>query len=107
DEFVILLSQVMHAQDAGITADKILLALGEPHHITGHDIHVTASIGIVTYPDDATDAESLLKNSDFAMYQAKDSGRNNYQFYQSQLNVTAHERQVIDHELRHAIERHE
>jgi diguanylate cyclase (GGDEF)-like protein/PAS domain S-box-containing protein len=107
DEFVILLSQVMHAQDAGIAADKILLALGEPHHITGHDINITASIGIVTYPDDATDAESLLKNSDFAMYQAKDCGRNNYQFFKSDLNVTALERQATERGLRHAIERDE
>jgi diguanylate cyclase (GGDEF)-like protein/PAS domain S-box-containing protein len=107
DEFVILLSQVMHAQDAGIAADKILLALGEPHHITGHDIHITASIGIVTYPDDATDAESLLKNSDFAMYQAKDSGRNNYQFFKADLNVAALERQATERGLRHAIERDE
>jgi diguanylate cyclase (GGDEF)-like protein/PAS domain S-box-containing protein len=107
DEFVILLSQVMHAQDAGITADKILLAVGEPHHITDHDIHITASIGIVTYPDDATDAEALLKNSDFAMYQAKDCGRNNYQFFKSDLNVTALERQATERGLRHAIERDE
>jgi diguanylate cyclase (GGDEF)-like protein/PAS domain S-box-containing protein len=107
DEFVILLSQVMHAQDAGITADKILLAVGEPHHITDHDIHITASIGIVTYPDDATDAEALLKNSDFAMYQAKDCGRNNYQFFKSDLNVTALERQATERGLRRAIERDE
>jgi len=89
DEFVILLSQVMHAQDAGISAEKILLALGKPHRIDEHDIHITASIGIVTYPDDGTEAEVLLQNADFAMYQAKDSGRSNYQFFQAALNVTA------------------
>jgi diguanylate cyclase (GGDEF)-like protein/PAS domain S-box-containing protein len=107
DEFVILLSQVMHAQDAGISADKILLALSKPHRIDEHDIHITASIGIVTYPDDGTEAQVLLKNADFAMYQAKDSGRSNYQFFQSDLNVTAIERQAIDNGLRHAIERDE
>jgi len=107
DEFVVLLSQVMHAQDAGIAADKILLALAEPHRITGHDIQITASIGIVTYPDDAADAESLLKNADFAMYQAKDSGRNNYQFFKSDLNVTALERQATERALHHAVERDE
>jgi diguanylate cyclase (GGDEF)-like protein len=107
DEFVILLSQVMHAQDAGITAEKILLTLNEPHHIDEHDIHITASIGVVTYPDDAVDAESLLKNADFAMYQAKDGGRNNFQYFQSDLNVTAIERQAIENGLRHAVEKQE
>jgi diguanylate cyclase (GGDEF)-like protein/PAS domain S-box-containing protein len=107
DEFVILLSQVMHAQDAGITAEKILLTLNEPHRIGEHDIHITASIGVVTYPDDAVDAESLLKNADFAMYQAKDGGRNNFQYFQSDLNVTAIERQGVENGLRHAVEKQE
>jgi diguanylate cyclase (GGDEF)-like protein/PAS domain S-box-containing protein len=107
DEFVILLSQVMQAEDAGISAEKILMALNQPHQIGEHAIYVTASIGIVTYPDDAVDAETLLKNADFAMYQAKDSGRNNYQFFKSDLNVTALERQAVEHGLRHAIHRDE
>jgi diguanylate cyclase (GGDEF)-like protein/PAS domain S-box-containing protein len=107
DEFVILLSQVMHAEDAGISAEKILAALNQPHHIDEHAIFATASIGIVTYPDDAADAETLLKNADFAMYQAKDYGRNNYQFFKSDLNVTALERQAVEHGLRHAVERGE
>ena len=107
DEFVILLSQVMHAEDAGISAEKILAALNQPHHIDEHAIFATASIGIVTYPDDAADAETLLKNADFAMYQAKDYGRNNYQFFKSDLNVTALERQAVEHGLRHAVERSE
>jgi diguanylate cyclase (GGDEF)-like protein/PAS domain S-box-containing protein len=107
DEFVILLSQVAHAKDAGVSAEKILLALSKPHRIDQHDIHITASIGIVTYPDDGTEVEVLLKNADFAMYQAKDSGRSNYQFFKSDLNATALERQVIEGGLRHAIERDE
>jgi diguanylate cyclase (GGDEF)-like protein/PAS domain S-box-containing protein len=107
DEFVILLSDVMHAQDAGISADKILLALNEPHHIDSHEIHISGSIGIVTYPDDAADSQTLMKNADFAMYQAKDSGRDNYQFFQSSLNATALERQAIESGLHRAIERGE
>jgi diguanylate cyclase (GGDEF)-like protein len=107
DEFVILLSQVKHAQDAGISAEKILFALSKPHRIDEHDIHITASIGIVTYPDDGDDVEALMKNADFAMYQAKDSGRSNFQFFQSDLNVTALERQAIESGLRVAIEREE
>jgi diguanylate cyclase (GGDEF)-like protein len=107
DEFVILLSQVMHPQDAATSADKILLALSKPYRIDEYDMSITASIGIVTYPDDGAEAEVLLKNADFAMYQAKDSGRNNYQFFKSDLNVTALERQAIENDLRHAIERKE
>jgi diguanylate cyclase (GGDEF)-like protein len=107
DEFVILLAQVKNAQDAGTTAEKILLALSKPYRIGEHELHITASVGIVTYPDDGIDAEGLLQNADFAMYQAKDSGRNNLQFFQSDLNVTALERQSIETDLRHAIERGE
>jgi diguanylate cyclase (GGDEF)-like protein/PAS domain S-box-containing protein len=107
DEFVVLLSEVMHAQDATICAEKILLAVSLPHHIDQHDVHVTASIGIVMYPDDGEDADTLLKNADFAMYQAKDSGRNNYQFYEAELNSTASERQSLETGLRYAIQDHE
>ena len=107
DEFVILLSEVTHAEDAAVSAEKILLALSAPHRIDQHDLHLTASIGIVTYPDDGTDAETLLKNADFAMYHAKDSGRNNYQFFEPDMNVRAVERQSLENGLRHAIERQE
>src|SRR6202162_5156900 len=107
DEFVILLWEVKHAQDAAIIADKILRALREPHQIKEHELHITGSIGIVTYPDDATDAESLLKKADFAMYHAKDAGRDNYQFFKSEMNIRAMERQFLEESLRHAIERRE
>ena len=65
------------------------------------------SIGIVIYPDDGTEAETLMKNADFAMYHAKDSGRNNYQFFEPDMNVRAVERQSLENGLRHAIERQE
>ena len=71
DEFVILLSEVRHPQDAVVSADKILVALSAPHHIEQHDLHLTASIGIVIYPDDGIDAKTLLTNADSAMYHAK------------------------------------
>jgi diguanylate cyclase (GGDEF)-like protein/PAS domain S-box-containing protein len=105
DEFVVLLWEVKHAQDAAITADKILKALREPHHIMQHELHVTGSIGIVTYPDDGTDADTLLKRADVAMYHAKDTGRDSYQFFKSEMNVRAMERQSLEDSLRHAIER--
>jgi diguanylate cyclase (GGDEF)-like protein/PAS domain S-box-containing protein len=107
DEFVILLSEVTHAADAAVSAEKLLLALGEPHRIDQHDLQVTVSIGIATYPDDGTDAETLLKRADFAMYHAKDRGRNNCQFFEPRMNVRAVERQSLENELRHALERRE
>jgi diguanylate cyclase (GGDEF)-like protein/PAS domain S-box-containing protein len=107
DEFVILLSEVTHAADAAVSAEKLLLALSEPHRIDQHDLEVTVSIGIATYPDDGTDAETLIKRADFAMYHAKDSGRNNYQFFEPKMNVRAVERQCLENELRHAMERQE
>jgi len=107
DEFVVVFAEVSDANDAATCADKILASVRRPHHIDGHDIHVTASVGIVIYPDDGTDAAALLENADFAMYQAKDSGRDNYQFYKADLNSTATDRQVLEADLRQAIRRQE
>jgi len=107
DEFVILLAETKQAQDAAVIADKILLALATPHRIDQHELHLTASIGIVTYPDDGMDAETLMKNADSAMYHAKEAGRNNYQFFKADMNVRAIERQSLENGLRHALERHE
>jgi diguanylate cyclase (GGDEF)-like protein len=107
DEFVILLAEVAHAQDAGIIAEKILQALRVPHYIDEQRIHITASIGIVAYPDDGAEVETLLKNADFAMYQAKDSGRDNFQFFKPAMNLRAIQRQSLENDLRHALERRE
>jgi diguanylate cyclase (GGDEF)-like protein/PAS domain S-box-containing protein len=107
DEFGILLWDVRRAQDAAITADKILRALREPHNIDGHELHVTASIGIVTYPSDGPDVETLMKKAEFAMYHAKDTGRDMFQFFKPKMNVLAIERQSLEDSLHHAIERQE
>jgi predicted signal transduction protein with EAL and GGDEF domain len=104
---VILLAELAHTQDASIIADKLILALGEPFCIDQHTLHVTASIGIVTYPDDGTEADTLLKNADAAMYHAKDSGRGNYQFFKPEMNLRAVERQSLETGLRQALERQE
>jgi diguanylate cyclase (GGDEF)-like protein len=107
DEFVVLLSEVTHVQHAGISAEKILLALRTPHRIDQHELRLTVSIGIASYPDDGMEAEVLMKNADFAMYHAKESGRNNYQFFQPEMNIRAVERQSLENGLRHAMERQE
>ena len=107
DEFVILLCEVAHAQDAAVSAEKMLAALSEPHRLDQLELHVSASIGIVTFPEDGTTAEDLLKNADSAMYQAKDCGRNNYQFFKADMNRRALERHRLESDLRHALQRRE
>jgi diguanylate cyclase (GGDEF)-like protein len=89
DEFVILLSEVTHAEDAGVAADKILTAVSEPHRIDEQDVHITVSVGIGVYPEDGVDAETLLKNADVALLHAKTQGRSNHRFFQSGMSVHA------------------
>src|ERR1700691_2450656 len=87
DEFVVLLSEVDQPEDAAITARRMLQTVAEAHSIDRHDLHVTASIGLSVYPDDGLDAETLIKNADTAMYQAKENGRQSYQFFKPAMNV--------------------
>lgn len=107
DEFVILLADVEHAGDAALSAQKILAALTVPHRVDQLELHVTVSIGISIYPDDGQDADTLIKSADTAMYHAKEGGRNNYQFFEQDMNVLAVERHVIEGGLRRALQRQE
>jgi diguanylate cyclase (GGDEF)-like protein/PAS domain S-box-containing protein len=107
DEFVILLPEVAHTADAAITAEKMLTELKKTHSIGEHRLHVTASIGISTYPGNGEDAETLIKNADTAMYHAKQSGHDNYQFFKPDMSLRAVERQSLEGQLRYALERHE
>jgi EAL domain-containing protein (putative c-di-GMP-specific phosphodiesterase class I) len=85
----------------------MLEAVGEPHLIDEHELHITTSIGISLYPDDGADAGTLIKNADTAMYQAKAQGRKNYRFFEPAMNFRAVERQAIEEGLRRAAERNE
>ncbi len=107
DEFVVLLSEVELSEDAAIAARRMLRAVAEVHSVDQHDLHVTTSIGVSVYPDDALDAETLIKNADTAMYQAKENGRQSYQFFRPAMNIRAVERQSIEESLRRALERKE
>jgi diguanylate cyclase (GGDEF)-like protein len=107
DEFVVLLSEVEHSEDAAITARRMLQKMAEAHSIDQYDLHVTTSIGVSVYPDDGLDAETLIKNADTAMYQAKENGPQSYQFFKPAMNVRAVERQSIEESLRRALERQE
>jgi diguanylate cyclase (GGDEF)-like protein/PAS domain S-box-containing protein len=107
DEFVVLLSEIAQAADAGLCAQKLLTMLKAPNFVGHHGLEISASIGISIYPDDAVDAENLIKTADTAMYQAKEHGRNNYKFFEREMNVRAVERQSIEEDLRGALERQE
>jgi diguanylate cyclase (GGDEF)-like protein/PAS domain S-box-containing protein len=107
DEFIILLVDERRPQDAALAAEKVLLALSMPFLIEGQQLHTSTSIGISTFPLDGVDAATLIKNADTAMYHAKERGRNNYQFFRHDMNTRAVERQLIESNLRQALERHE
>lgn len=107
DEFVVLLSEVEHSEDAAISALRLLKAVAEPHVIDGHELHVTASIGVSVFPEDGADDETLIKHADTAMYQAKENGRQGYRFFEPVMNARAVERQSTEESLRRALERNE
>ncbi len=104
DEFIILVEEERPPEAALHTADKVLAALALPHQIQHYELHTTVSIGISTFPTDGQDAETLLKNSDTAMYHAKQKGRNNYQFFNAEMNRIAVERHEVEAGLRRALE---
>jgi diguanylate cyclase (GGDEF)-like protein/PAS domain S-box-containing protein len=105
DEFVILLSELWYAQDAAISAAKIMSELKRVYDIGEHHLHVTASIGIGTYPESGEDAETLIKNADVAMYYAKEHGRDNFHFFQNEMSLRAVERQSLECQLQYVVER--
>ncbi|MBF0564624.1 MAG: EAL domain-containing protein [Nitrospirae bacterium] len=107
DEFVVILPVISKARAASLVSQKIIEALAKPFYLDGHECFVGASIGISIYPTDGDDVDTLLKNSDIAMYQAKDQGRNNYQFYNSDMNTRALRRLKLENNLRKALEKNE
>jgi diguanylate cyclase (GGDEF)-like protein len=107
DEFVVLLTELDEEKYAATVAQKIITAIASPFVLLGQEFRVTASIGISTYPLDGQDEQTLTKNADIAMYQAKEDGKNNFQFYSEKLNANSLERLTLESSLRHALERNE
>jgi diguanylate cyclase (GGDEF)-like protein/PAS domain S-box-containing protein len=107
DEFVVLLSSIANVDEASLSAQKMLTVVGMPHQLEEHSLQITASAGIGIYPDDGADAETLVKCADIAMLNAKNDGRNNYQFFKPSMNEHAQERQSLESGLRHALDQRE
>jgi len=104
DEFAIILADVEGFGPAAKVAQHFLNYLAEPFIIEGHEVYITASIGITIYPTDSEDIDALLKNADTAMYCAKERGKNNFQFFTSEMNNRILEKLFIESRLRHALE---
>ncbi|HJT16793.1 MAG TPA: EAL domain-containing protein [Thermoanaerobaculia bacterium] len=107
DEFTILLPHLPQGEDAALVAQKIIDAVRYPFQIEGREFFMTTSIGISLYPDDGFDAETLIKNADTAMYQAKEQGRDNYQLFNAFINAKALQRIALEHGLRKALANNE
>jgi diguanylate cyclase (GGDEF)-like protein/PAS domain S-box-containing protein len=107
DEFTVIMEDLQHPEDASLLAEKILRVLQKPMYIDEYTLYISGSIGISLYPQDATDAESLLKYADTAMYKAKENGRNTFQFYASEMTKYALDRIAMKTSLKEAIEKEE
>ncbi|MGA3345866.1 MAG: EAL domain-containing protein [Terracidiphilus sp.] len=107
DEFVVLLQELHHPEDAAITAKRLLKAVADVHSIGDHQVYVTGSIGISVYPGDGKDVEALFKNADIAMYDAKKHGRQGYRFFGSNTNINGMDNQSLEQDLRRALDRNE
>jgi len=104
DEFTIILKNINNEKSAATVAQKLINSMKHPIDSAGHQLHISASIGISIYPNDTTSQEDLVKFSDTAMYKAKDEGRNNFQFYSAEMTKNAFEKVIMENSLRAAIQ---
>src|SRR6266481_575032 len=107
DEFVIMLGEILQPENAAAVAQKVIESLGHAFRVHAHELYVTASVGIVLYPENGDTAQALITMADAAMYSAKNSGRNNFQFFTAEMNTFFPERLALENDLRHALERRE
>ncbi|USX19268.1 EAL domain-containing protein [Oxalobacteraceae bacterium OTU3REALA1] len=103
DEFVVLVPGIASVDEASQVAEKIILALSEGFPLEGRNLHITPSIGICVYPHDGADVATLMRHADAAMYHAKASGRNNYQYFKEAMNQSAARHFELESSLRSAL----
>jgi diguanylate cyclase (GGDEF)-like protein len=107
DEFVLILNDQTQGEVTFRAMQRVLSTVSEPMTIGGRELCITCSAGVSLYPHDGPDVDTLLKNADVAMYRAKERGRNNFQFYTSEMNALVNERLALEYNLRRALERNE
>ena len=107
DEFALVLAELAQPQGATLVARKVVNALARPFVLDGTEVFVTASIGITLFPTDADDVDALIRNADTAMYRAKESGRNNFQFFTPEMNRQATTKMQLENDLRRAVAKQE
>ncbi|MEA1892320.1 MAG: EAL domain-containing protein [Campylobacterota bacterium] len=107
DEFAIVLESLTNDYSAGYVCENILKLFSKPIQTSKHTLNITLSIGVAIYPDDAIEYNRLLKYSDIAMYEAKNSGKNTYRYYQKELSVDVHNHLNMEQALKSAIDNNE
>ena len=107
DEYIIMLPNLDDLGDIMQVVNKLIESVANPYELEGHAVHVTTSVGVSVYPQDGTDIETLIRNADTAMYQAKDAGRNGYRFFTQEMNHTIAKRVGLENKLRKALSRNE
>jgi predicted signal transduction protein with EAL and GGDEF domain len=107
DEFTVLLHNLTRADDAALVTRGLLDRLAKTCRAENHEITLSASAGISVYPEDGTDADTLLRNADLAMYRAKQEGKNTYRFFTAEMSERALERMLLLDNLKSALERDE
>src|SRR5438105_6069521 len=107
DEFVLILNDQTNEEVIFRAMQRITAKVAEPIMLDGKELYVTSSAGISVYPQDGRDVDTLLRNADAAMYRAKEHGRNNFQFYTSEMNERVSDRLALENALRRALERRE
>ena len=103
DEFVLVLPDIVGGDHVSVVAENILESMKVPFSIEGHSLSISASIGAAVYPNDGRDFQTLIRNADSAMYHAKKTGRNKFQFYTEEMNARALESLAMESELRNAL----